>query len=635
MNNIFWVDLFCGAGGVTTGIHKAGQKVIACINHDKNAILSHQANHPETLHFTEDIRTIELSPILQAVKQVRNENKDAKICLWASLECTHFSNAKGGGSRDADSRTLAEHLYRYLDAIDFDYIYIENVEEFMSWGPLTAKTISIKTEWGRAEVCPIKFDKKSGKMQPIWKPESKTKGSDYIRWIKNICDYGYNHSSKILNCADYGDPTKRFRYFGIFAKRGLKISFPEPTHIDPKKVLKANLFTSTLEKWVPVKKCLDLKNTGNSIFDRKKPLVEKSLRRIYAGLIKYVMGNDKSVEEMIDTVCEQIKGKEVFIPIQKNGSDAVKPFLTKYNSNSPTTGISVPQDIDNPSSTICTHGRLGIVQAFLAAYYSSPNLNAEKSKVTSLENPSPSVTTIPHQSIVFLASYYGSDDLANDKHRISSINTPSYTLTCTPQQRLVFIAKYYSCNNAENQSGNIADIESPSSSLTTENKQSIVFLAKYYGQENQSVNACSVENPSPTLTTVDRFSLISCSTFLINPQYNNTVSSIEKPCFTIIARMDKTPPYIANIQAIGEINDLLPCIRVMEGDSEYMVKIKICMAMYGLADVKMRMLTIPELKQIQSFPNDYTLIGTQAEQKKYIGNAVPCNTVMNLVKCLS
>lgn len=141
MNNtdIFWIDLFCGAGGVSLGIHKAGQKVVACINHDKNAILSHQANHAETLHFTEDIRTIELSPIVELVNKIRLENKKAKICLWASLECTHFSNAKGGGSRDADSRTLAEHLYRYLEAIFFDYIYIENVEEFMSWGPTLRK----------------------------------------------------------------------------------------------------------------------------------------------------------------------------------------------------------------------------------------------------------------------------------------------------------------------------------------------------------------------------------------------------------------------------------------------------------------------------------------------------------------
>ncbi len=138
MINLLYIDLFCGAGGTTTGVElatvdqeKCGE-VIACVNHDKNAIASHKANHPKALHFTEDIRTLELSPLVAHVDKMRIMYPDAYIVLWASLECTNFSKAKGGKPRDADSRTLAEHLFRYIEAIDPDFIQIENVEEFMA-----------------------------------------------------------------------------------------------------------------------------------------------------------------------------------------------------------------------------------------------------------------------------------------------------------------------------------------------------------------------------------------------------------------------------------------------------------------------------------------------------------------------
>ena len=140
--NLLYIDLFCGAGGTSTGVESAridGEqcaKVIACVNHDTNAIASHAANHPEALHFTEDIRTLELSPLVEHLKKSKVQYPSASVVLWASLECTNFSKAKGGQPRDADSRTLAEHLFRYIEAIDPDYIQIENVEEFMSWGPM-------------------------------------------------------------------------------------------------------------------------------------------------------------------------------------------------------------------------------------------------------------------------------------------------------------------------------------------------------------------------------------------------------------------------------------------------------------------------------------------------------------------
>lgn len=211
MKQLLYIDLFCGAGGTSTGVNSArldGEQcaeVIACVNHDAKAIASHAANHPNALHFTEDIRTLELSPLISHIAECRKDNQEALIVLWASLECTNFSKAKGGQPRDADSRTLAEHLFRYIEAIDPDYIQIENVEEFMSWGSLD--------ENGR--------------------PLSKDRGRCYVRWINKVKRYGYNYEYRIMNAADYGAYTSRKRFFGIFAKYGLPIVFPEPTHSKP------------------------------------------------------------------------------------------------------------------------------------------------------------------------------------------------------------------------------------------------------------------------------------------------------------------------------------------------------------------------------------------------------------------
>ena len=114
---LLYIDLFCGAGGTSTGVNTACidgspcAEVIACVNHDAQAIASHAANHPRALHFTEDIRTLELQPLRDHVARCRAQHPDALLVLWASLECTNFSKAKGGLPRDADSRTLAEHLF--------------------------------------------------------------------------------------------------------------------------------------------------------------------------------------------------------------------------------------------------------------------------------------------------------------------------------------------------------------------------------------------------------------------------------------------------------------------------------------------------------------------------------------------
>lgn len=533
---LFVIDLFCGAGGLSEGVEEARlngnrcAKVVCCVNHDKNAILSHDANIPDALHFIEDIRTLELSPINTIVERIRELYPDSMIMLHASLECTNFSKAKGGQPRDADSRTLAEHLFRYIDVIDPDYIQIENVEEFMSWGD----------------------------MDENGKPISMDKGRLYQKWVRNVKKYGYNFEHRILNAADFGAYTTRKRFFGIFAKKSLPIVFPEPTHC---KGGRQDMF-SRLEKWKPVKDVLDFSDEGTTIF-REKPLAEKTLERIYAGLIKFVAG----------------------------GKDA---FLVKYNSMSRTGKYNAP-GIDEPCPVVATQNRLGVAQVcFLSKQFSGH----PESKNVSVEEPAGTITCRDHHA--FVSAHYG-----NGFNR--SVNEPSATVTTKDRLSLVtprFIANEYSGGGQHTSIDNICP------AILTNPKQKLITCKLWIMNTSFSNIGSNIEEPAQTITANRKWH------YLMNPQFNSAGSSVDNPCFTLIARMDKMPPYLVATES-GQI-----AIEIYDNDSPMTVKIKEFMSLYGIVDIKMRMLRIPELKRIMGFPEDYVLVGTQADQKKFIGNAV-------------
>ena len=533
---LFVIDLFCGAGGLSEGVEEARlngnrcAKVVCCVNHDKNAILSHDANIPDALHFIEDIRTLELSPINTIVERIRELYPDSMIMLHASLECTNFSKAKGGQPRDADSRTLAEHLFRYIDVIAPDYIQIENVEEFMSWGD----------------------------MDENGKPISMDKGRLYQKWVRNVKKYGYNFEHRILNAADFGAYTTRKRFFGIFAKKSLPIVFAEPTHC---KGGRQDMF-SRLEKWKPVKDVLDFSDEGTTIF-REKPLAEKTLERIYNGLIKFVAG----------------------------GKDA---FLVKYNSMNRTGKYNAP-GIDEPCPVVTTQNRLGVAQVcFLSKQFSGH----PESKNVSVEEPAGTITCRDHHA--FVSAHYG-----NGFNR--SVNEPSATVTTKDRLSLVtprFIANEYSGGGQHTSIDNICP------AILTNPKQKLITCKPWIMNTSFSNIGSNIEEPAQTITANRKWH------YLMNPQFNSAGSSVDNPCFTLIARMDKMPPYLVATES-GQI-----AIEIYDNDSPMTVKIKEFMSLYGIVDIKMRMLRIPELKRIMGFPEDYVLVGTQADQKKFIGNAV-------------
>jgi DNA (cytosine-5)-methyltransferase 1 len=261
--NIYWIDLFSGAGGTSTGIHLAGQKVVACVNHDADAIAAHKENHPETIHLMEDVRDLNVVYKLEKiVNEIRIKDPFAVISIWASLECTNFSIAKGGQPRDADSRTLANSMFSYLSILTPEYFWVENVKEFRSWGPLDENG----------------------------KPINKNAGSDYMAWMNQIRDFGFKSDEKILNAADFGSCQSRKRLFIQFPKQNLPYCWPEQTH--SKDGGEEGLFP--IFKWRSVKEVIDFEDEGKSIFERKKELSPNTLDVIAKGIIKAMKEREKT-----------------------------------------------------------------------------------------------------------------------------------------------------------------------------------------------------------------------------------------------------------------------------------------------------------------------------------------------------
>jgi len=235
-------DLFCGGGGTTTGAKRAlvrlGYKFkMLAVNHWALSIQSHETNHPEVTHLCQSIDTILPEEVVPGRK--------LKLLL-ASPECTDHSVAKGGKPRSDQKRADAWLLMRWIEKLDIDVIVIENVKEFLAWGPLNKKGL----------------------------PDKRRRGEYFLAFV-NILKINYTVEWRILNAADYGDATTRERFI-LIAKKGKnrKIEFPSPTHFSRKEIAKQEkgLFTDQLQEWRSAASIIEWNRKGESIFGRKKPL---------------------------------------------------------------------------------------------------------------------------------------------------------------------------------------------------------------------------------------------------------------------------------------------------------------------------------------------------------------------------
>lgn len=315
------VDLFCGAGGASTGMELALERLGLvhhglAINHWRVAVDTMRVNHPL-------IDTKQMS-IEEAVPAELVPCGEVDL-LWASPSCTHHSRAKGGKPRSNQLRAQPELVLTWLDQLFVRRIIIENVPEFVQWGPL---------------------DKQG-------RPIKRLSGSCFRAWVADIEARNYIVEWRIVNCADYGDATSRKRFFLKAVRKGCgKIRWPEPTHA---KNPETDLFGHTLKKWRGIKECLDMSDLGKSIFWRKNPLAANTLRRIAVGLRKYngidfqmdMLGADKGDESRVRPLTEPLPPQHA----GGNRSAVVRPFIVKLNNG------ANAEDIEDPLTSVLAGGQ--------------------------------------------------------------------------------------------------------------------------------------------------------------------------------------------------------------------------------------------------------------------------------------
>lgn len=387
------IDNFAGGGGASTGIELGlGRAVDIAINHDPEAIAMHTINHPHTKHYCESVWDTNPREIT---------NGQSVELAWFSPDCKHFSKAKGAKPVSKNIRGLAWVALRYAATVKPKVIMLENVEEFITWGPLDQNGMP----------CP------------------KNKGRTFNSFINAFKRHGYQVDYKELRACDYGAPTIRKRLFLVARRDGQPIAWPEPTHGDPSS---EQVKKGVLKPWRTAAEIIDWSIPCPSIFNRKKPLAENTLKRIANGMMKYVINNNEPFIMGIGGGAYSRKPVSTNKPLgtccaTTNNKYLVTAFLTEHANASSQRNFS----IDEPLRTLCAQVKGGHF-AIVAPILMVDNTNHTGGKVTeSLKT----ITTGGHHALVqaFLVSYYG-----NSKEAYK-VTEPLHTVTTKARFGLVTI----------------------------------------------------------------------------------------------------------------------------------------------------------------------------------------------------
>lgn len=428
------VDSFCGGGGASTGIFMAlGRHPNIAINHDMEAIAMHMANHPGTKHFCESVWDVD--PIEACAGRPVG-------LAWFSPDCKHFSKAKGGKPVEKKIRGLAWIVLKWAGKVRPRVIILENVEEFITWGPIRK---------GR--------------------PLKSKRGQTFQQWKSQLEALGYAVDHKELTASDYGAPTSRKRFFLVARRDGKPIVWPDPTHGNPKS---PEVQAGHKLPWRTAAEIIDWSIPCPSIFERKKPLAENTLRRIARGIKKFV-----------------IESENPYI-VPGGAAMVARQF-----------GQSIGSRLDDPLGTIMANGggKCQLVTAFLSSYYGDRTGKESETRGATLDTPAPTIVTANRHALVVghLAKHYG----GNYTGAGADIESPLPTVTTVDHNALVtshLIKMRGTCQHG-------VPVTDPMPTVTAGGLhigEVRAFLMAYYGTGTGS----ELTDPLQTIVTKDRFGLV-------------------------------------------------------------------------------------------------------------------------------
>lgn len=663
------VDNFAGGGGASTGIELAtGRSVDIAINHDPNAVAMHTTNHPDTLHYCESV--YEVKP------KIATAGRPVGLA-WFSPDCRHFSKAKGAKPVEKAIRGLAWVVLRWGLDVKPRVMKLENVEEFKTWGPLLAG--EMRPDPARAGET---FEAFIGMLTTGISADHPAlaecceflnislDSEEAARLVKGL---GYIVEYRELRACDFGAPTIRKRFFMVMRCDGKPIVWPEPTHGDPTSpAVKAG----KLAPWRTAAECIDWSIGAPSIFDRKKPLAENTLKRIARGIQRFVLDNPapfivKCNHTTTKGKYDCFRGQALEEPLQTitktHGYAIAVPHLTKFRTGA--TGQPVTEPV--PTVTAGTSRRpggnghaLGVVEAALTPFLAGNGGSEYQAKPRPLDKPAHTIMKQSRACVVapVIARQFG----ASVGHRADE---PSATITAGgggKSQLVMPTLIQMGYGERPGQEPRVPGLHKPLGTVVAGGgKFGLVAanLVKHYGGNYQGAGV-GMDEPMHSVTTVDHHAVVAAHLMLNNTGHPG--GEVGQPTHTITTgnhhaavtshlvklrgtcrdgqRTDEPMPTVtAGGTHVGEVKTLLAVdgydeLRAQQAleflreycgpDSTGLVTIE--GVVYRIVDIGMRMLQPHELYRAQGFPEWYIIDrdyrGVKYAKDKQVarcGNAVP------------
>lgn len=432
MKTIFAADLFCGAGGASVGLRRACEALglgldLVAINHWPKAVQTHMLNHPGVRHFCESVESV--------VPREAVPGGHLHL-LMAGPSCVHHSRARGGRPVNEQDRASAWCVLRWLSELTVDNLLVENVEEFREWGPVGAN--------GR--------------------PLARRKGEIFQQWIKAIEAHGYRVECRVLNAADFGDPTTRRRLW-VMARRGTRaIAWPDATHSRDG----ARTLFGAMKAWRTAREIIDWTVPSRSIFGRPKPLAPKTMARILTGLERF-------------------------------GGPALEPYLVVLRNNMGARALSTPVP------TIAAGGQhIGLAEPFVMHV----THGSDAGRVRPMSDPLPTITGANRGELALVEPFIV-PHRTFDNMGVDPVTRPLRTITAVNARQFGLVEPFLvpMFGEREGQTPRTHDIDEPLPTVTASKGGPALVeavITPFYGTSTAS----PVSAPLPTVTTKDRFGLV-------------------------------------------------------------------------------------------------------------------------------
>src|SRR5450830_507784 len=515
LGNELIIDNFAGGGGTSTGLEWAfGRPVDIVINHDPQALAMHAANHPHTKHLCESVWDVD---------PIKVTNNQPVGLVWLSPDCKHFSKAKGGKPVEKKIRGLAWVTLRWAAKCKPRVIMLENVEEFKTWGPL---------------LCDADGN---------WKPDPAKRGKTFDSFIRQLQAHGYTVDHRELRASDHATPTIRKSFFLVARRDGLPILWPKATHGAP---TSPGVLAGKLLPHRTAAECIDWSLPCPSIFERKRPLADATLRRIAKGIMRYVVdsaqpfivgqggpvfsGKPVPAGQPMGTITTESHRSIVvpsIVPVTHQGGDRSEsinePFRTITGAQRGEKALAsatlvqvgygeregqAPRalDIEKPLGTVVCASKAALVTAFL-----NQHANSTSQRVMAADAPLHTICAQVkggHFGLVS-AALVGVGGRAGDS-RPRGADEPAATITAKGDTAL---AVAFMAQHNKERTGVKAGrpVDAPISTITASaSQQGLVaaHLTPYYSDKRPSdARGQTPDAPIPTIPTENRHALVASS----------------------------------------------------------------------------------------------------------------------------